>query len=117
LIAELNHQYCNLEPLQEIARTECANWRRCTLRKVDLIANHYSNQTTPSDANLENMVRGASAMDAATARVLLPVHYVQNFPDTWSHSQVEITAPISPSARRTAAHTKAELKFASWNRQ
>ena len=51
------------------------------------------------------------------ARVLLLVHHVQNFPDTWSHSKVEIMAPISPSARRTAAHTKAELKFASWNRQ
>jgi hypothetical protein len=63
------------------------------------------------------LVRGASAMDVVIARVVLLVHHVQNFPDTWSHSQVKIIAPISPSARRTAAHTKAELKFASWNRQ
>jgi hypothetical protein len=37
----------------------------------------------------------------------------QNLPTTSFHSHVKIVAPTSPSFRRTAAHTKAELKFAN----
>jgi len=48
----------------------------------------------------------------AQSRADFPAH-IQNLPTTSFHSHVEIVAPTSPSFRRTAAHTKAELKFAN----
>jgi hypothetical protein len=39
--------------------------------------------------------------------------HIQNLLNTSFHSHVEMVAPMSPSFKRTADHTKAELKFAS----